>query len=159
MSADTVLVAIGDVAALAAALFAFLALGKASETVREAKAARVDAEQAARDVAADRREAERDRQLRRVERVGEIVEDLYGNAGLFGTDQWAADRNRLGHALVGLTGRLPVCAALLGGMPKTYQEATQRVSASRDEVHAELERLNQVQRKPATTELASRSKS
>jgi hypothetical protein len=54
MSADTILVAIGDVAALATALFAFLALGKASETVREAKAARVDAEQAARDVGADR---------------------------------------------------------------------------------------------------------
>jgi len=59
MSSDTILVAIGDVAALAAALFAFLARGKASETVREAKAARVDAEQAARDAAADRREAER----------------------------------------------------------------------------------------------------
>src|SRR5260370_33500356 len=106
MSPDTILVAIGDVAALAAALFAFLALGKASETVREAKAARVDAEQAARDAAADRREDERDRQPRRAERVGGMVEDLDGNAGLFGTKHCTADRNSRAHARAGCTWRL-----------------------------------------------------
>ena len=93
--ADTILTAVSTVAVLATVWLAYLALGRARETVDEAKAARLDAEQAAKDAAAerraaaedrrqaaaDRREEERDRQRRRVERVGEIVENLF----------WAAD--------------------------------------------------------------------
>ncbi len=140
MSADTIIAAIGSAAALFAALFAYLALGKASETVREAKAARLDAEQAARDAAADRREAERDRRYRRVERVGELVEDLYRKSYSVGTDIWATDRNRLGHALVGLTDQLPRCAALMHA--ETPVEAAQMITDGREEVRQELERLS-----------------
>lgn len=112
---------ISTIAAAVAAVAAVVALRFARQTVRDARAERL---------------------YRRVERVGQIVEDLYTKAGAVGTELWAADRNRLGHALVGLTGRLPKCAALLGDMPETYQEATQLVSAARDEVRAELERLS-----------------
>ncbi len=120
-STDTTLLLISTLAAAVAAVAAVVALWFAWQTVRDARA---------------------ERRYRRVERVGRIVEDLYTKASLVGTDRWAADRNRLGHALVGLTGRLPKCAALLRAMPETSQDATQLVSAARDEVRAELERLS-----------------
>jgi hypothetical protein len=70
---DTILSAIGDVGALAAAVLAFLALGKASAVIKQTEAARVDAERAAKDAAADRQDAERDRMCRRIEKVGESL--------------------------------------------------------------------------------------
>jgi hypothetical protein len=64
MNAGDVLTLIGDVAAAAAALFALLALGKANDAIKEAKAQRSDMEeatreatQAAKDAAEDRRAA------------------------------------------------------------------------------------------------------
>jgi hypothetical protein len=64
MNAGDVLALIGDVAAAAAALFAFLALGKANDAIKEAKAQRIaseeathEASQAAKDAAEERRAA------------------------------------------------------------------------------------------------------
>ncbi len=93
-----VLTLIGDLAALAAAVFAFLALGKANETITEAKAQRLlteaataEATEADRQASAERQaateaakterlEAEQQRLIRRVERVGQLVEDLFWKA-------------------------------------------------------------------------------
>jgi len=141
---NTALSVTSTVAALLTVWLAFLALGKAKETVLEAKTARLEAEQAAkeaaadrrteaaerhdaareeaadrRQAAADRREAERDRRRRRLERVGELVEDLFwmaetGRQGfIVPADKWMARRNLLGHAIVGLHDQLPETASLL----------------------------------------------
>src|ERR1039457_1932864 len=145
VSSDAVLVLIGDVAALLAAGAALVALVYARETVGEAKAARQDADRAARDAAADRhraaedaaadrREAEYARTIRRVERVGEIVEDLFWSAGVgaltggHGPSRWMADRNRLGVALVGLSERLPNCGT---GTPRCGSRAFPRSRRAR----------------------------
>jgi hypothetical protein len=157
VSSDAVLVLIGDVAALLAAGAALVALVYARETVGEAKAARQDADRAARDAAADRhraaedaaadrREAEYARTIRWVERVGEIVEDLFWSAGVgaltggHGPNRWMADRNRLGVALVGLSERLPKCAAILNAA--TERLALDGATEGRQEVLLELDRLS-----------------
>ncbi len=49
MALADILAAIGAIAALATVWLAYLALGKARETLNEAKAARLDAEQTAKD--------------------------------------------------------------------------------------------------------------
>lgn len=174
--ADTIVAAIGALAALATVWLAYLALGKARETVDEAKAARLDAEQAARDAAAerraaeedrrqaaaDRREEERDRQRRRVERIGEIVEDLFwaanddqkntqaaisrGDISLgaaSSTDaysSWIAHRNLLRHAMVGLANQLPDTTEILNS--DSAYHAFRAAGGARREVELELRRLN-----------------
>jgi hypothetical protein len=166
MSADTILVAVGDVAAGVAAVAAVIGLRFARQTVREGEAARVEAEKArieardatrqaaedrrraAQEAAEDRRQIELDRLRHRVERVGEIVEDLFWSANRKVIDaqstgpsvQWMADRNRLGVALVGVTDRLPECAKLLNA--STAADAFRTASVARQEVLAELDRLN-----------------
>ena len=104
---------------------AYMASGKAKETLNEAKVARLDAEQAAKDAAierraaaedrhqaavdrreaaADRREEEYDRKRRRLERFGEMIEDLFWAAdrarrgGKVAADNWMSRRNLLRHA-------------------------------------------------------------
>lgn len=132
MTADDILAAIGDVAALAAAVFAFLALDKANETIKEARA--------------ERREAEHDRLVRRIERVAEAVQKidaLADNDLRYSppTDSWLHGQNGLSYALVGLAGRLPNAARLL-----TFRGAPDASSAAvlaREEIGRELERLAQ----------------
>lgn len=93
MNTGDVLTLIGDLAALAAALFAYLALKKASDAITEAKTlcgtftnAIHTAEKAASEATADRRRAaeaasaertheEQQRLARRAERVGELIEE------------------------------------------------------------------------------------
>jgi hypothetical protein len=154
MSSDAVLALIGDAAALLAAAAALAALVYARATVREAKRARLDADQAAKDAAADRhraaedaaadrREAELTRMIRRVERAGEIVEDLFWEAPgdrLRGSSRWMRLRNHLGVALVGLDGQLPKCAAILNAA--TADRAFDGAVEARQEVLLELDRLN-----------------
>lgn len=135
---DTTLSAVGDVGALAAAAFAFLALGKANATIKLAESARVAAEQAAKDAAADRREAERDRMLRRIEKVGEILEAVAFAAKEPGGGRWQTHRNRLRQALVGLHERLPRCMALVNEV-KMPAQVDRYIGAARSEVELELE--------------------
>lgn len=180
--ANTILAAISVIAALVTVWLASRALGKARETVDEAKAARLDAEQAAKDAAVerraaaedrrqaadDRREEERDRQRRRVERVGEIVEDLFWAAD---NDQNAmqaaisrgdiplefsgsmedasslgvpisciAHRNLLRHAMVGMAAQLPDTAEILNS--DSVYHAARAAGKARREIGLELERLN-----------------
>jgi hypothetical protein len=166
--ANTLLAALSAVAALATVWLAYLALGKARETVNEAKIARQDAEQAARDAAAerraaeeerrqaaadrreaaaDRREQERDRQRHRLERIGEIVEDIFWSAdlarrgdGRVATNQWMSERNRLRHALVGLHDVLPEAASILNC--GAAEQAVGPASMARNEVERELRHLS-----------------
>jgi hypothetical protein len=157
--AATILTAIGTVAALATVWLAYLALSKAKETVDEAKAARQDAEQAAKDAALERRAAAEDRrqasadrraeeyarERRRLEHVGEVVEDLFwatylarpGNQAA--ARSWMAQRNLLRHALVGLYGRLPQTANILNCA--TADQAVEPASQARQEIEHELDKL------------------
>ena len=165
--ANTILAVTSAVAALATVWLAYLALGKAKETVNEARASRLEAEQAARaaaderraaaedmhqaavdrrEAAADRREAEYDRERRRLERVGEVIEDLFWAAELVrqgggkpANDQWMSQRNRLRHALVGLHSRLPQAASILNCA--TGDQAMGPASQARVEIEHELDRL------------------
>ena len=151
--ADTILTAVSTVAVLATVWLAYQALGRARETVDEAKAAREDAGQAAKDAAAerraaaedrrqaaaDRREEERDRQRRRVERVGEMTEDLFWAASTARFDplhvankQWLERRNLLRHALVGLHDRLPRTIEILNCA--TADQAYGAASQAREEI-------------------------
>lgn len=141
-----ILTAIGDVAALAAALCAFLALGKARETIGEARAARKDAEQAAKDAAAERREAEREREWRRIEHVGEIVEALAYAAE--SNDRWKIHCNRLSYALLGMEDRFPQTAQLQNC--PTADSALSIANLARPEVERELKRFSENQLQPAS---------
>lgn len=157
--ADTILAVIGAIAALATVWLAYLALGKARETLEEAKTASLDAEQAAEDAAAerraaaedrrqaaaDRREAEYDRERRRIERVGQMIEDLFWAAdlarrgGQVAAGNWMSQRNVLRHALVGFHGRLPAAAELLNSA--TPDQAFGPASQARNEVERALDEL------------------
>jgi hypothetical protein len=112
-------VAVGDLAAAVAAGAAVWSVRLAKQAVEAAReaieltdAARREAEAARRDAEAARSDAERDRQRHRLVRVGEIVEDVFWTAEQDlkynpATDGWYDPRNRLRHALVGLTEALP----------------------------------------------------
>jgi hypothetical protein len=93
MSADTIVVAVGDAAALAAAAFAFLALGQARAAVGEARR--------------ERREAEHARLTRRVEWAGEMIEQIDRLASddqrvTPPADSWKRGRTLLAQGFVGL---------------------------------------------------------
>jgi len=110
-------------AALAALVFAWL-------TVREARAART--------------EAERDQLRHRLERVSDLLDRVAALARMDiryqpPHDSWLSGRNLLRHALVGLHRRLPRCAAILA-----KDEPDQALALMNDalaEVEAELARL------------------
>jgi hypothetical protein len=142
---DTILTAIGDAAALAAALFAFMALGRARETItiakdtlQEAVAARQDAERAVKDAAAERRKAEREREWRRIEHVGEIVEAVAYAAE--NNDRWKIHCNRLKYALLGLEDRFQQTAQL--EKCPTAESALSIAELARTEVERELKRFS-----------------
>ena len=149
---STALTVVGDVAAVMAAVFAFLslrlarnALGEAQETTRLAIESREDAEAARREAAVDRREAERDRQRRRLERVGEVVEDVFWIATTDcnynpPTKRFNEPRNRLRHALVGLQAALPECVKLLSAAGA--EQARGAASTARIEVETALAKLD-----------------
>src|SRR5437660_3206059 len=120
---DTVLVAIGDVAALAAAIFALLALRQASGTIREARK--------------DRREAERNRMRDRVEHVGEILEAM-ASAAEDTPKRFLVHRNRLGFALAGLRERLPKCEELFNNVATPDQFKSYDISVTRNEIDSQL---------------------
>ena len=145
---DGILAAIGDIGALAAAWFAFLALGRANETIKEAKAARLEAEQAAKEAAAerresakDRREAEKYRLRRRIEHVGEIVE-VAASAAKEPHGRWATEVNRLRQGLVGLHELLPECTGLANSA-NTADQVGRYVAGARNEVELQLKQLSQ----------------
>ncbi|MDQ2876781.1 MAG: hypothetical protein M3Y33_19055 [Actinomycetota bacterium] len=54
-----------------------------------------------------------DRRRRRVERVGELVEEIFWAATTGDDSAWKHARNRPGQALVGLHKELPQCAQVL----------------------------------------------
>jgi hypothetical protein len=162
----TILTAISAVAALVTVWLAYMALSQARETLNEAKTARLDAEQAAKfaaierrataedrhlaavdrhEAAADRREAEYDRERRRLERVGQMVEDLFWAAdlarrgGQVAAASWMSQRNVLRHVLVGLHNRLPAAADLLNSA--SPDQAFGPASRARQEIERELEKL------------------
>jgi hypothetical protein len=122
------------------------AVRAARETIELTEAARRDAEAARRDAEAARRDAERDRHRHRLVLVGEIVEDVFWAAEQDlkynpATDGWKDPRNRLRHALVGLTEELPRCVAIVnaGGAAMAKGAA----SIARDEVEQALRRLGE----------------
>jgi hypothetical protein len=127
-----VLTLIGDLAALAAALFAFLALRKASHSIKEAKAqtlamqaaaaeataadrlAAADRQAATEAATAERRAAEQERLAQRVERVAELPETLFWecDSEIFHPGKWMETRNRLAVAAAGIKDRIPTSAVL-----------------------------------------------
>lgn len=133
---NTFLTALGDVAALAAALFAFLALRRASETIREARD--------------ERREAELTRLRDRVEHVGEVLEAM-ASAASNAPHRFAVHRNRLGLSLAGLRERLPKCVALFHEVRTLEQFKSFDIDAARHEIDHVLNSFN--------TSLARRSSS
>lgn len=124
---DTILTAIGDVAALAAALFAFLALRQASETIKDARK--------------DRREAERNRMRDRVEHVGEILEAMT-SAAENTPKRFPVHRNRLGWALAGLHERLPKCEELFNDVETPDQFEAYDIRSVRDQIDSQLNSLS-----------------
>jgi hypothetical protein len=156
---------ISEVLAVVTAIASVVALVLARQIVRQARVARAEAnaaEQAserfrlvaARQAAVDRDIAEYVRIIARVERVGEVVEDLFWHASrdpdfLSGDVtlnvqptgwtpgmryQWIEARNRLGRALVGLSHVLPKCAAILAVNTESPTEAFNKARAARAEV-------------------------
>ncbi len=138
---NTILAAIGAAAAAVAAVCAVQALRQANETIKVAKLAREDAEQAAQDAAAERRQAERERNRHRIESVGEIVEAIASAARDHLEGRMVVHRNRLRQALVGLHERLPECVRLVNEV-KSPDQADRYVSKARAEVERQLEHLS-----------------
>lgn len=130
---DTVLAAIGDVAALAAALFAFLALRQASATIREARKGKW--------------EAERNRMRDRVEHVGEILEAMESAAEVF-PKRYPVHRNRLGFALAGLREWLPKCEELFNNADTPDRFKNYDISMVRNEVDSQLISLSSGEQSP-----------
>lgn len=124
---NTFLTAIGDVAALAAALFAFLALRSASETIREAKE--------------ERRESELNRTRQRVEHVGEILEAM-ASAASDTPYRFPVHRNRLGFALVGIGERLHKSTAVFDNARTPDQFKKLDIDAVRHEIDNVLKSLD-----------------
>lgn len=124
---DTILTATGDAAALAAALFAFLALRQASQTIREARN--------------DRREAERNRMRDRVEHVGEIIEAM-ASAAESTPKRFPVHRNRLGLALAGLHEQLPKCEGLFNEVRTPDQFKGYDLNVARIEIDSQLNSLS-----------------
>jgi hypothetical protein len=111
-----------------------------------ASVAAVAALLAIREARADRRESEHARLVRRVERAGEIVEELIWKAkadseptGPGGTT-WIAPLHRLRQAIVGLRDRLPLCVVLVD-KADTAQQAYDYAIAARSEIESDLQRL------------------
>jgi len=143
MSADTVFAAIGEIAALAAAVFAFLALGQARQAVREARR--------------ERRDAEHARLVRRVEWAGEMIEQIDRLAEddqriRPPADSWRRGRILLAQGFVGLADRLPRTAELVG-CSDVYQ-ARSNAEFAREEVGRELQRLAREQGEPGSPQPA-----
>jgi hypothetical protein len=134
---DTILTVIGDVAALAAALFAFLALRKASETIREAKK--------------DRFEAEQNRLRDRIEHVGEILEAM-ASAAVSTRYRFTVHHNRLGLALAGLREQLPKCMTLFNEVTTPDQFTSYDINPARNEIDDELNSLSSRLTRPASLE-------
>jgi hypothetical protein len=128
---------------------------------QEAEQATRAADQRARDaVARDRQAAERaadwqremalERRRERVEKIGELVEDIFwtlappGGGDGAGQDlayqHWMPVRNQIGHLLVGLSKDLPECANLLNDA--TASSALGHARLAREEVRLELERID-----------------
>lgn len=127
----------------------------------QAEQAAMAADQRARDAAAlDRQAAERaadwqremtlERRRERVEKIGELVEDIFwtlappngrdGPGQNLSYQHWMPERNRIGHLLVGLSKDLPECAKLLNDA--TASSALGHAQLGREEVRLELERID-----------------
>lgn len=132
MNAGDILTLAGDIAAAAAAVFGYLALGKANDAVKEAKAQTLATEEAAREAAQVAKDAAEDRRAQNAETEAARQEALEA-AKEASADRMAADedrelerdprrwwplRDKLGQAMVGLGGRLPKCAELVNPRPR-----------------------------------------
>jgi hypothetical protein len=94
---------------------------------------------------AERSAVEKDRKIRRVERIGELVEEIFWIASAereLDPDprSWWPLRNRLGQTLVGLKDKLPKCAELLN--LHLSGQAFGAASQARIEVETELKFLH-----------------
>ena len=145
------------------------AASKAREKAADRQiAAQQQAEQAARAAdrrardadARDRKAAERaadwqremalERRRECVEKIGELVEDIFwtlappdggdGPGQDLSYQRWMPERNRIGHLLVGLSKNLPECANLLNDA--TASSALGHARLGREEVRLELERID-----------------
>jgi hypothetical protein len=88
-----------------------------------------------------RHEDERDRRLRRLERIGELVEKIFWESKVQTAtrpDRWQAPRNQLRHALVGLGERFTECVQVVNASPVQVFGAASR---ARGEVEAALRDL------------------
>lgn len=151
---------IGDVISLISGLAALVTVVFAWRTVTEAKALReaftkaintaqetdrratADRQRAADAAMTERTQAEQQRLARRVERVADLVEDLFWAAGddrATDSTLWLDIRNRLRHAMPGLRERLPNCAEASNA--STRARALQAATLARNEADNELERL------------------
>jgi hypothetical protein len=87
-----------------------------------------------------RREDEGDRQRRRLERIGELVEVIFWESNdqtASGPDRWQAARNELRHALVGLHKQLPQCVDVVN-LSSSAKQAFAMASRARSEVEQAL---------------------
>ena len=162
---DQTIALVGDVLGAVAAAAAIVTVILARQTVIVARAAREEADAASKDAAEDRRrvaeqaaaeraEVECLRTIRRVERVGEIVEELYGHVmealrhptgpdAILGAKTmrvYEADTDRLRVALVGFSSALPRCAEVSAA--QTGVEASRLLPAAQAEVLLRLDHLH-----------------
>jgi hypothetical protein len=87
------------------------------------------------------REDERDRRRRRLERIGELVEEVFLEAHpetATHPQGWVAPRNRLRQALVGFQGPMPLCVDVVNSSPAQMFGAASR---ARGEVEVALTNL------------------
>jgi hypothetical protein len=103
-----------------------------------------EAAEAARDTVslaeASRRADERDRLRRRIDRVGDLAEEVFFQAIHGSPDNWMIPRNRLRGALIGMRERLPVTTRLVD-TAMTADQAAANAKDARQEVEGELTKL------------------
>jgi hypothetical protein len=145
-------VLIGNTAACVAAVAAAIGLYFARVTVREAKLARLDSEAARMDAVAERREAEQDRLRHRLERIGELLQDAERMLVLDVRSirqgmqippsgaSWLGKQKLLRHALVGLDGELPQCAAIINA--STAELALAAMPDASSELESAVQRIH-----------------
>ena len=90
-----------------------------------------------------RRADEHDRLVRRLERVGELVEEVHHQALVGSPDYWQKHRNRLRQAVVGLRDQLPLTVQLVD-TAITVDQARADAAGARQEIDTELEKLAKI---------------
>ena len=143
--ANTVIGALGDLLVLVTLVVAMRTLKSANGARQDARAAEDKAERARNEFAVQQRSWQRETELvrrrQRVQEAGEIIEDLFWAVQEDAPPgRWMYYRNRLGQVLVGLTGAVPDCAAILNAA--TARAALGPARLGRDEIQKELDRID-----------------